>query len=255
MPVARAIACAAIFAAAGAAQTPATPAFDVASVRAAQAGSGRGGRGMGMLHSANIRVAPGSLTMRGVSFRSLVRWAYKVQDPQVAGPDWIDQQRYDIVAKAPEQATEDQLRVMLQTLLAERFQLAVHHQAKEAQAWVLTVGKNGPKVKESTGEGDAAIEPDLQRMQVAIHRTPMSDLVDLLTQILRAPVIDDTGLKGKYDLTVEMSKYVPDPGTPVDPISTILTAIQQELGLKVESKKTSLDYVVIDKAERNPVEN
>lgn len=212
---------------------------------------------MGMLltRSANIHVAPGNLTMRGVSFRSCVRWAYNVPDFEVTGPDWIDQQRYDIVAKAASDASEDQLRLMLQTLLVERFKLEAHRQSKESQAWVLTVGKGGPKFKESAEEGDAAIEPNLQKMQLGVHRASVGDLIDLLSNLLRAPIIDETGLKGRYDITIDIAKYIPDPSTPVDLLSTVVTGVQQELGLKLESRKLPLDFVVIDRAERTPMEN
>jgi len=242
-----------------AAQT--APSFDVASVRLAQ-GGGRGGAGMGglamimaMPRSANIKVSPDGLTMRGVNFRTCVRWAYNVPDMQVSGPDWIDQQRYDIVTKVSAGASEDQMRLMMQTLLAERFKLAAHRIAKDTQAWILTDSKSGQKLKESATEGEASMQPDMQKMQLGLERTSVSDLVNMLTTILRAPVIDETGLKGRYDVKIDISKYLPDPNQPVDMLSTVLRGIQQEFGLKLESKKMPLDFVVIDAAEKTPVEN
>jgi uncharacterized protein (TIGR03435 family) len=237
------------------AQTP--PAFEVASVRPAQGGGGRGGRGgFGMiLRSSNIHIAPGALTLRAATLRTCVRWAYHVPDFQVTGPDWIDQQRYDIVAKAPADASEDQLRAMLQTLLAERFKVVVHRQPKETQSWILTVGKGGPKFKESAGEGEGTIQPDLQKMQIGIQRTSVADLIDLLSNLLRAPILDETGLKGRYDITIDIGKYLPDQSQPVDMLATVVTGIQQELGLKLESRKMPLDLVVIDSAEKTPAEN
>lgn len=238
------------------AQTRGTsPAFEVASVRAGQSGGGgrEGGHGIGRRES--IQVAPGSLTMRNVSFRSCVRWAWNVVDYQVNGPDWIDRERYDIVAKSGGAEPEEQLRLMLQTLLADRFKLAVHRQTKELPAWVLTVAKGGPKFKESTEEGEGSIEPNLQRMQIAVQHAPVSQLVDLLGNLLRAPIVDETGLKGKYDIVIKIDKYIPDPATPVDILSTVLTAIQQELGLKLDQRKMALDLVVVDRAEKVPVEN
>jgi uncharacterized protein (TIGR03435 family) len=239
------------------AQSP--PAFEVASIRPVQGGGGgRGGRGLGMMMampSANIHVAPGALTMRGVSFRTCVRWAYNVADFQVTGPDWIDQQRYDIAAKATGDAGEDQLRLMLQTLLAERFKMTAQKLNNESQAWVLTVAKGGPKFKPSTTEGEGSIQPDLQKMQVGIQRTSMADLIVLLSQLLRAPVIDETGLTGRYDITIDIAKYLQDQPGASDMLSTILTGIQQELGLKLDSRKLALDFIAIEKAERTPVEN
>jgi uncharacterized protein (TIGR03435 family) len=240
-----------ILAAAASAQT--TPAFDVASVRVTQGTAGREGmHGM----PASIKTEPGTVTMRSATFRNVVRWAYNVVDFQVTGPDWIDQQRYDIVAKAPGGASEEQLRAMMQTLLAERFKLTSHRQTKEAQAWVLSVGKNGPKFKESASEGESSIVPDQKRMVVAVQRTQVSQLVDFLAPILRAPVLDETGLKGRYDITIAVDKYIPDHATAiVDMVSIIVNGIQQELGLKLEQKKMPVDFVVVDRAEMTPAEN
>lgn len=252
MRVIRAAVCAAVWVAGAAAQTG--PAFEVASIRMAQGGGGRGEGMHGM--PARISTEPGAVTMRGVTFRNCVRWAYNVVDFQVTGPDWIDGQRYDIVAKAPGEASEEQLRAMFQTLLADRFKLATHRQTKEAQAWVLSVAKNGPKFKESAGEGESVVTPDQKRMQIDVRRTRVSQLVDFLAPILRAPVIDETGLTGRYDITIAVDKYIPDHPTGLsDMISVITTGIQQELGLKLDSRKMPVDFVVIDRAEKTPTEN
>src|ERR1035441_4249184 len=108
-----------------AADSPA-PAFAVASVKASQPGAG-GGRG----RRDNIQVSPGTVTMRNVSLKSSIRWAWHVSEFQVSGPDWLDSERYEIAGKAPGPATEEQLRLMMQTLLRERFKLALHRQTKE----------------------------------------------------------------------------------------------------------------------------
>jgi uncharacterized protein (TIGR03435 family) len=229
------------------------PAFDVASVRVAPGMMGREGmHGMPV----SIKIEPGTVTMRSATFRNVVRWAYHVVDFQVTGPDWIDQQRYDIVAKASGEASEDQMRLMMQALLADRFKLTAHKQTKEASAWVLGVGKNGPKFKESAAEGESSIVPDQKRMAIMVQRTPVSQLVDFLAPILRAPVIDETGLKGRYDITIAVDKYIPDHATAIsDMVPIIVTGIQQELGLKLEQKKLQLEFVVVDSAEKTPAEN
>lgn len=238
---------------AGGASAQTAPAFEVASIRVAQSTAGREGmHGM----PASIRTEPGTVTMRSASFRTVVRWAYNVVDFQVTGPDWIDQQRYDIVAKSASAASEEQMRLMMQTLLADRFKLTSHRQTKEAQAWVLSVGKNGPKFKESASEGESSIVPDQKRMSIAVQRTQVSQLVDFLAPILRAPVLDETGLKGRYDITIAVDKYIPDHATAIaDMVSVIATGIQQELGLKLEQKKMPVEFVVVDRAEMTPAEN
>jgi uncharacterized protein (TIGR03435 family) len=228
------------------------PAFEVASVHVSQIGRG-GGEGS---RRENIQFTPDTVTMRNVSLKSAIRWAYHVFDYQVSGPDWLQSERYDIVAKAAGPVTEDQLRTMLQTLLADRFKLELHHQTKELAAYVLVVAKNGPKFHESETAGESSIQPDQKRMSVTVQRTPLSQLTEMLSSVFRAPVVDMTGLKGKYDVTLNLSKYVGDmQPAHDDPLSIFMAGLQEELGLKLESKKMPIDLLIIDRAEKVPVEN
>jgi len=236
------------------AQTAAVPpAFEVASVKQS---AGAGGEGM---RGSNVRASPGSLNMRNVTLRAAIAWAYKVTEYQVSGPGWLESERYGIVAKASGPAAEDEMRPMLQTLLADRFKLALHRQTKEFQVYALLIGKNGPKFHESQTQGESNIQPQKDRMAVVVERTPLSQLVDVLTNVFRAPVLDMTGLKGKYDITINVAKYIGDMqgagGAPPDPLTIIMTCIQEELGLKLESRKVPLDLLVIDRAEKLPTEN
>ena len=129
------------------------------------------------------------------------------------------------------------------------------------QAYLLQIAKGGLKVKESTsGAGEMDVTPNQQRMSVAIVRAGPADLVDALSNIFRAPVIDQTGLKGKYDVTFDMMKYMADMrptegGAPPDPQAIIIRGLQDELGLKLEPKKMPVDLVVIDRAEKAPIAN
>jgi uncharacterized protein (TIGR03435 family) len=246
------IACAAALAAS--AQTTATPqAFDVASIKISQIGKA-GGEGS---RRENTQISPGSVNMRNVSLRTAIRWAWRVGDYQVSGPDWLANERYDIMAKAAGPAPDAELRVMMQTLLADRFKLAVHHQTKEMSAYALVVGKNGPKFQESHAEGESSVVPDQKTMKLVVQRTPMAQLVDGLSNVLRAPVIDLTELKGRYDVTVDMAKYIPDRNStePPDPVSILTRGLQEELGLKLEPRKLPIDLVVVDHAEKIPAEN
>ena len=173
-----------IFAAATAlgqsADAPAPAAFEVASTKVSQSRS----RGEGFGRD-NIKTSPGSLTMLNVSLRTAIGWAYHVFDYQVTGPDWIGSERYDIVAKAAGPASEPEQRAMLQTLLADRFKLAVHRQTKEMSAMLLVVGKGGPKFQESKTEGDSSIQPQQKSMSIVAQRVPMSQLVDALARIFQ----------------------------------------------------------------------
>ena len=234
---------------------PAAPAFEVASVRVSQGGR-EGKRGQ------SIQFSPDSLTMRNASFRACIAWAYHVFDYQIQGPDWMGNERYDITAKSAGEVPEDQLRLMLQGLLADRFKLSLHRLTKEQPAYVLLIAKGGPKFKESATDGEVSVDPQPAKMAVVVQRAPVSQLIEGLSGILRAPIIDQTGLKGKYDVTINVAKYIPQieesrgaGGAPLDPIPILMTGLQEELGLKLESRKMPVDLVIVDRAEKVPTEN
>jgi uncharacterized protein (TIGR03435 family) len=169
----------------------------------------------------------------------------------------MDQVGFDIAAKSTGEVKEKELRLMLRTLLAERFKLEVHHERKEQQAWVLTIGKDGlnPNIKESEVAGDPVIQPNFSKGEVVVKGAPVGQLVELLAKVLRGPVVNETGLDGKYDATVNILKYMPD-GTGAPNLEALaIRAIQAEFGLKVENRKTMMDLVVVDRAERTPLEN
>lgn len=242
-----------LFAALSDAQTT----FDVASIHSS-ALSRRGEQGMQGMEV--IQPEPSALTLRNVTLKGALRWAYRVNYAQVQGPAWLDAERWDISARSGSEVSEDQLRSMLQNLLADRFRMEVHHQTKELQAYVLSIGKNGPKFHESTSTGASAIEPQKDRFAISVKRTPISQLTDLLARVLQTPVIDSTGLTGRYDVTIDVAKYLEDfkpqagGGIP-DVVSILMNGIQEELGLRLESKKMQVDLVVVDHAERTPAEN
>jgi uncharacterized protein (TIGR03435 family) len=251
----RAIACAGLSVfAAGAAlgQTAAaSPAFDVASVKPnlTSRGGGEGSRREKVDHS------PGSLNMQNVSFSSAVQWAYSVKEYQVSGPDWLASERYDVVAKAADAAPEAQLRLMLQALLADRFKLAMHRETRTLPVYELLVGKNGPKFQKTQSEGESLFQPS-NKMTITIARMPMAQFMDFLSQPLRMPVLDKTGLKGRYDFKLDASAYLASGKPPEGGESELVLAlVQEQLGLKLESKKAPIDMIVVDHAEKVPSEN
>jgi uncharacterized protein (TIGR03435 family) len=152
---------------------------------------------------------------------------------------------------------------MMQALLQERFKVAVHRQVKELSAYVLVVGKGGLKVQESKTEGETVIEPNQKQLSVTVQRAPVSQLAEMLGNVLRAPIVDQTGLKGRYDVTLNVAKYAADMAAqgksidngPMDPFTLISMILQDEFGLKLEAKKMPLDMVIVDHAEKAPVEN
>ena len=232
------------------------PAFDVASVKVSQLAraGGEGSRRERVDHT------PGSLTMRNVRMKSAIQWAYNVKSYQVAGPDWLESERYDIVGKAAGEVDEDQLRLMLQTLLADRFKLTLHREEKVLAVFALTVGKGGPKFKESETQGEMTMQGGRGgRFSGTVQRITMAQAADLLSQPLNRPVVDETGLKGRYDVTIDVAAYLGNEAQmkeiQADPTQIIFAIVQEQLGLKLEPKKSTVQLLIVDGAERVPTEN
>ncbi|MBZ5575050.1 MAG: TIGR03435 family protein [Acidobacteriia bacterium] len=227
------------------------PTFDVASIRASPPGRFGGNPILGE----NIQALPGSLVMRHVTLKACIQWAYHVFEYQVSGPDWIGSESYDIAAKAAGPAEEQELRVMLQALLADRFHLTFHRQTKDTRVYVLSVAKGGPKFHESAAGAEAKVEPDQKALRVKVSSVPVSLLIDPLSRIFLTPVVDRTGLAGRYDVAIDVAKYIPQSGEKVDPLSIVQTAVQEDLGLKLEAGKMPLDFLIVDRAEKAPTDN
>jgi uncharacterized protein (TIGR03435 family) len=185
-------------------------------------------------------------------------------------PDWLDSDHFDLAAKAPPNTPEAILFQMLQTLLAERFKLAIHREDKMMPAYVLVVGTNGPKLQTSAdaaGQKNCAWRPgDDGLRKRECHNMTMAELARQLpgwanTGIDRQ-VIDSTELKGTYDFQLEMGprrRERSDPAiagasTPLDDGPTIFEAMNQ-LGLKLEARNRPMPVIVIDHVERVPTEN
>jgi uncharacterized protein (TIGR03435 family) len=236
----------------------APPAFDVASVKVLKVREA--GR------PDNIQTAPGSLTMRNIRLRACIHWAYGVDEFQVKGPDWLNSDRYEIIAKAAGPAPVDELKAMLQTLLAERFQLALHRETKTTAVYVLGLAKGGPKFHASDDDGEPVVKPKMSAgaMGITGQRIPLTQVTDILARILQAPVVDQTGLTGRYDMNIDVSAYISKDGATGEPklgggmsemIDALFTGLQEQLGLKLEAKKIPMDLLIIDHLERVPSEN
>jgi uncharacterized protein (TIGR03435 family) len=248
-----------------------SPAFDVASIKLSPPGSAVSS------HGGPGTRTPGVWTCQNMDLHNIIGIAFNLRSQQLITPDWIKEPRFDITAKIPEGATRDQFYLMFQNMLAERFGLKVHHDQKEVQGYELTVAKNGPKFKESAPEPSTDAPPPVPRppslgpdgFPVAIPgingvsitgnrargqwlRSKMERLVRELDNHIGRPVVDDTGLKGTYDLSLY---WVPDAMGPNGGEPTIFGALQDQLGLKLESKKIMIPVVVVDHAEKVPVEN
>jgi uncharacterized protein (TIGR03435 family) len=246
-----------IFSACGAFGQPAeAPAFEVASVKMNAAGSGEGpGRGREI-----ITPSPAGVTMKNVHLKSVLQWAYHLQAIQVSGPSWLDDNRYDIVAKAAGETPGERQRVMMQTLLAERFKLTFHRETKEMPAYVFTVAKGGHKLKPSESEGEMEVKPTANgKMAAAFTRVTLAQLSEMAQSPLQGVVVDQTGLKGSYDFTLDMSPFMGGgdfrPTGIEDVITMIIQAANEQLGIKIEQKKVPAELLIVDHAEKIPVEN
>ncbi len=231
------------------AQTPGGVQFEVASVRRVQDGPPPGDT------PKNLDTSPGHLTMRNVPLRHALIWAYDLKDYQVAGPEWIKgDERYDIVAKAAGPVPESQVRLMLQRLLTERFQLKTHREAKESSVYVLLSGKGAPKVKAASDDSPATLGGT--PAGVSFHKQPISRFTFMLTRRLDRPVLDMTGLPGLYDFTIDLSGLGFGGRPPEDPSApSVFTTVQRDLNLKLEARKEPIDTLVIDSANKVPTEN
>jgi uncharacterized protein (TIGR03435 family) len=161
------------------------------------------------------------------------------------------------MAKADEPVAEDQLKLMLQTLLADRFKLSFHRQSKELKSYVMTVAKSGHKLHESASDA----KPSRQNSAIGttVKATTLKEFGDFLSGPLQTPVVDMTGLSSRYDFALDFTPYLPEGEhvMKVDYANTngiIIAALQGELGIKLESKKESVDVLVIEHVEK-PSEN
>jgi len=193
-----------------------------------------------------------TLTARHTPLIEIIRRAFGVvQQELVGGPDWIREQRFDIVGKSAAKATDAQLWSMVRTLLEERFKLKYHREPREVSGLAMVVGKNGPKLTRSEGGSDSfSAGPG----GLAGHNVPMSRLAQLLSSVMGRPVMDATGVDGTYDFLLDPRPYAVQGQGPLGLQSMFMTAIQEELGLKLESRKFEIQVMVIDHIEQ-PDEN
>jgi uncharacterized protein (TIGR03435 family) len=202
--------------------------------------------------------SPGSLRMRDVTVNTCIKWAYGVQDNQISGPQWLQSEHFDIVAKADEPAAEAQMKLMLQTLLAERFKLNFHRQSKELKAFVLTIAKGGAKLIPAAAPDGKPFHQNTANGTIAKSIT-IQEFADFISGPLQMPVVDQTGLPGRYDIAIDFTPYLPDPthnmdGTKMDSTGILMATLEGELGLKMESRKAQVEVMVIDHIEK-PSEN
>lgn len=251
------------------AQVPASPAFEVASIK--PNGSERDTGGM--------RIAGGRFTATNVAVRNLIVTAYSTDRPLlpveiVGGPDWVIAERFDIEATASVPlANYRQVAPLLRALLEERFKLRAHQEPREQQVFALTVarsdGRLGSHLKASTlhctaARGDGAplqprpVQPSCGVMiaagSLAAGDMTISNLARFLSGQVQRVVVDQTNLAGAFDLDLRWKPDQPTGGDQPDDRTSIFTAVQEQLGLKLQPTKAVIEVVVIDHVE-HPTEN
>jgi uncharacterized protein (TIGR03435 family) len=236
----------------------AKPEFAVATIKPSPPDAPRGGYG----------IRGEAVTTTGVTVNWMIKLAFNVHAHQISGsPAWLDSERYDTVGKpdVPGQPSRDQMKLMIQKLLADRFQLRFHTEKKELPVYAMVVAKGGPKITVSAGDPNDfpgigfGREPGV--LSLVGRNTGLNGVANgLQSNILDKPVVDQTGLAGRYDFTL---RWTPDAtqwanfGVPatanagdLDPPPDIFTAFEKQLGLKLQPTKAVIDVMVIDRIER-----
>jgi len=215
--------------------------FEAATVKPSQLGTG-GNR---------IGATADSLMMSNVTLRIALKLAYDLQDSQITGSNMLDGERFDIVAKAGAPFTsQQQMKQMLQGLLAERFHLQSHRETRDITSYALLQGKGGPKFQHSVGEG----RPSMNGKGTLVAQfATMKMLADFLSGPMGRPVQDATSLEGQYDFKFDLMQYLPPnlaPGQEPDVAGMVLNGLEEQLGLKLEARKIPMEVMVVDHVER-----
>jgi uncharacterized protein (TIGR03435 family) len=233
------------------------PSFEVATIKPSKTAAG------GMRWIGHI---PTGLSVKNISVQSLVREAFGLEDDRILGaPGWVKEDRFDIEAKVAESdipvlknMTVDQRRAMLGPLLEERFNLKFHFESRVLPFYALVIARGGSKMKEFTPPGNPAANGlrYLGRGHLEARGTSMEFVGQVLAQQLGRTVVDKTGLNGKYDFSLQWEPDDPFPnagndnGLPQDASSpSLITALQEQLGLKLEARKDQISVLVIDHIE------
>ena len=234
----------------------ADPAFEVATIKPSKPDA----QGHGITFDGTRFVT------RNTSLSALISFAYGVHPKQIIGQAaWFDTEKFDISAKpdTPGAPDKQQLQTMTKKLLVDRFQLKFHSDKKELSVYTLVPGKTPPKLTKA--QADAGTLPGLGFRglgKLVVHNATMGDFADLMQEaVLDRPVVDQTGIPGRWDFTLDWTPdesqfgglgiKVPPPSDKADAPPPLFSAIQEQLGLKLEATKTAVSVMVIDHVERS----
>jgi uncharacterized protein (TIGR03435 family) len=243
-------------------QAPAPLSFEVASVKPATPSQWR-----------ESKAGVDRIDFPNATLRYCIAFGYRVKEYQISGPAWLGTLRYDILAKGPEGTQHDQLPPMVQALLQDRFKLQAHRETREFSVIALVGGKGGSRLQESVlvpGASSDGAKIGLSMSPTGVGRMEvkegsMTALATTLSRLLGRPVIDMTGLTGRYDFELEYSRddsngmaMAPAASGGIPPAPELGVSIYssiQQLGLKLEAQKLPMDAIVVDRAEKIPTGN
>lgn len=242
------------------------PSFEVAEVKVNKGANADG----------SFKMLPsGQVAIRHASMKDLIQGAWNLEDYAISGgPNWIDGEYYDVIAKAPPQTPTHSMELMLQRLLEERFNLAVHTEPKVMPVYAMVVAKGGLRMKDSPAgviEGGCRNTRTAGVLRRECKNTSPNALASMLpawaSGYIKIPVIDKTGLKSGYDFTLAWTgrgvlnggnangeKVSDDDGSGGNGL-TVFEALEKQLGLKLESRKEAVKVTVIDRVARVPTDN
>jgi len=231
----------------------ADPGFEVATIKPSKPGEGL-----------SILVRGREFTTTNTSLMDLITFSYDVQQKQVSGPKWISSDKFDVAGQPDVPGVPDtrQLRTMIEKLLADRFQLKFHRETQDMSAYLLTTAKNGPKLEKSQGDPNGLPGLGFRQLGVlSVMNATMGDFAEFMQHIvLDRPVVDQTGLQGRWNFTLKwtpdesqfggMGAKMPPPSDAADAPPPLFTAIQEQIGLKLDAGKAPIPVLVIDHVEQ-----
>lgn len=222
-------------------------------------------------------ISRGGVALKGVPLTPILVHAFKIGADRISGPSWLETVCFDVIARLPQGAKTDQVPIMLQALLADRFQLRAHKESRMGTEYALVIDKGGPKLKESTESSNfmrgrppasLAVRRDGAGIKGAMT---MDMLARTLSRAGYGPVVDATGLDGKYEIDLmwvpeptfgprgpsasAAEPGLPDVGQASTPTEDLFSALRHSFGLRLEPRKTPIDFLVVDHVERVPTEN
>jgi uncharacterized protein (TIGR03435 family) len=224
-------------------------AFEAASVKINNSGGG----------DSHSSTRPANVRLTNLPLRAIIAQAYEVKDYQLTGPEWLASSRYDVVAKAALDTPDKDIPAMLRTLLIERFKLQTHRETRDLPVYALVPARNGFKLKPvEPGSSSRDTSHTAMGGVLTATKTNMDRLAQWLSRFTDRPVVDMTGIPGVFDFTLqyslerENSKAEPNEAAkyPIVPL-----AIEEQLGLRLEKRTSTVEMLAIDRAEKVPIEN